>query len=215
MDFSKLAQLGNREKVILAMVILLAFIYGSHLFLIQPQRNNLKAAGKELLSKKKLLQAAGEKSKNLGKLEADCRELESRLEEVDKKLLTEEGADSLLRELPELVEATENQLLIMKPLARKEVLRRGRRRRRASKSKDKGKVRLMKMPVEMNLAGTYATVCNLVSKLKEREPSLTVETINLEADQANLPQLEVNLRLNLHVIAEPQRAQTRQSAAQP
>jgi len=213
MDLDKLAQLGNREKAILAVVILLAFIYGSHLFLIQPQRNDLKAAKELFSNRKKLRDAAQEKSKNLGKLEAEYRELKARLEEVDKKLLTDEEADSLLWELPGLVEATENQLLVMKRLARKEVLRRG--RRRASPSKDKGKVRLMRMPVEMNLTGSYATICNLVSKLKEREPSLTVETINLEADQANLPQLEVNLRINLHIIAEPQRAQTRQSAAQP
>ncbi len=201
MDFSKLAQLGNREKAILAVVILLAFIYGSHLFLIQPQGNNLKAARKELLSKKKLLQAAREKSENLGKLEAAYGKLEEKLKEIDKKLLTEEGADSLLRELPELVEATGNRLLVMKPLPKGEVLRRGRRRARP-RTQEKMRVRLMRMPVEMNLVGSYATICNLVSKLKEREPSLTMETINMEADQANLPQLEVNLRLNLHIVSE-------------
>ncbi len=213
MDLGKLAQLGNREKAILAVVILLAFIYGSHLFLIQPQRNDLKAAKELFSNRKKLRDAAQEKSKNLGKLEAEYRELKARLEEVDKKLLTDEEADSLLRELPELVEATENRLLVMKRLARKEVLRRG--RRRAGSAKQRMGIRLMRKPVEMNLTGSYGTICNLVSRLKEREPSLTVETINLEADQANLPQLEVNLRINLHIIAEPQRAQTRQSAAQP
>ena len=203
MDLGKLAELGNREKGILAVVILLAFIYGSHLFLIQPQGNNLKAARKELLSKERLLQAAHEKSKNLGKLEAKEQELEEKLKVVDEKLLSEEGADSLLRELPELVEAAGNRLLVMKPLSKKEVLRRGRRRARPrTRDSSKKRARLMAMPVEMNLTGSYAGICNLVSKLKEREPSLTVGAINLEADRANLPQLEVNLRLNLHIVTE-------------
>ncbi len=210
-----LSKFGQRERILVGIVLLALEVAAFYHFLIKPHLNSIRTRQTELSGREQLLEAKKAKLRLLNKLEKERLALKEENNELRNQFFSLSDIHELMKKFIRYADENNSKLLAVDYKRRRETKRKGttliRSDARRSKSRanerssdkkkpDDEKDNISAQSIEVVIQGSYENLINILSQLETNEKLTSISDLKVAYSRDEPNKLEANITLNLHSI---------------
>ena len=190
--FSTIYELDLKQRLIIALALILLIGYFLYSFIISAQVLNLRSLRRQYVTEKNFIQSKKDKARNLLLFEERYKELQAKAYKNNQRFFSDEESIDFLKQLNSLIEnQTGNNLVSIRPVAEGasvgSVLESG---SRSYKIQD----------VQVTVRGRFANIFELFKRLYELDKLVRLKEVNIKKDEQSAV-LSVDFYLSLYLIS--------------